>query len=62
MELELFSYISKNSFLNFKRNLKHETFDQGTFLYKVHELLLITLQSGGSLMYSRKIAGPTVDP
>ena len=45
MELELFSYISKNSFLNFKRNLKRETFDQGTFLRKVHELLLITLQS-----------------
>ena len=30
--------------LNFKRNLKLETLDHGTFLYKVHELLLITLQ------------------
>ena len=39
MELELFSYISKNSFLNFKRILKRETFDQGTFLYKVHEFV-----------------------
>ena len=42
MELEPFVYI-KNLFLNFKRNLKLETFDHGTFLYKVHELLLITL-------------------
>ena len=35
----------KYSFVfNLKRNLKLETFDHGTFLYKVHELLLITLQ------------------
>ena len=44
IELELFSYISKMHFFNFKRDLKLETFDHGTFLYKVHELLLITLQ------------------
>ena len=43
MELEPLLYI-KNSFFNFKRNLKLETFDHGTFLYKVHELLLIILQ------------------
>ena len=37
------SYTSKIHFLkNFKLNLKLETFDHGTFLYKVHELLLIT--------------------
>ena len=44
MELEPLLYI-KNSFFNFKRNLKLETFDRGTFLYKVHELLLITFHS-----------------
>ena len=38
-----FLYI-KSSFFHFKRNLKLETFDHGTFFYKVHELLLITLQ------------------
>ena len=43
MELEPLLYI-KNSFFNFKYNLKLETFDHGTFLYKVHELLLIILQ------------------
>ena len=43
MELELFLYI-KNSYSNSKRNLKLETFDLGTFLYKVNELFLITLQ------------------
>ena len=37
-----FLYI-KNSIFNLKRNLKIETFDDETFLYKVHELLLITL-------------------
>ena len=37
-----FLYI-KNSFFNLQHNLKLETFDYGTFLYKVHELLLITL-------------------
>ena len=42
MELEPFLYI-KNSCFNVKRNLKLETFDHGTFLYKVHELMLITL-------------------
>ena len=41
-----FLYI-KSSFFNFKRNLKLETFDHGTFFYKVHELLLITLQGLG---------------
>ena len=35
------SYTSKIHFFKFKRNLKHETFDHGTFLYKAHELLLI---------------------
>ena len=44
MELEPFLYI-ENSFLNFKLNLKRETFDHGTFLYKVHELWLITLHN-----------------
>ena len=38
-----FLYI-KNSFFNLKRNLKLGTFDHGPFLYKVQELLLITLQ------------------
>ena len=42
-----FLYISvkkNSSVFNLTRNLKLETFDHGTFLYKVHELLLITLQ------------------
>ena len=42
MELEPLLYI-KNSFFNFKRNLKLETFDHEKIFYKVHELLLITL-------------------
>ena len=46
MELELLSYISKIHFFNFKRNFKLETFDRRTFLYKVHELLLIALHGG----------------
>ena len=33
-----------SSVFNLTCNLKLETFDHGTFLYKVHELLLITLQ------------------
>ena len=37
------SYISK---IQFKRNLKLETFDHGILLYKVHEVLLIMLQVG----------------
>ena len=44
MELELLSCILKIHFFNLKRYLKLETFDHGTFLYKDHELLLITLQ------------------
>ena len=42
-----FLYISvkkNSSVFNLTRNLKLETFDHGAFLYKVHELLLITLQ------------------
>ena len=39
-----FLYI-KNSFFNLKLNLELDTFDHGTFLYKVHELLLITLHT-----------------
>ena len=42
-----FLYISvkkTSSVFNLTSNLKLETFDHGTFLYKVHELLLITLQ------------------
>ena len=34
-----------SSVFNLTGNLKLETFDHGTFLYKVHELLLITLQA-----------------
>ena len=44
-----FLYISVkkySSVFNLTRNLKLETFDHGTFLYKVHELLLITVQRG----------------
>ena len=44
MELEPFLYIKKKE-LNFKRDLKLETFDHGTFLYKVHELLLPSQKS-----------------
>ena len=39
MELEPLLYI--NFFKKFKHKLKLETFDHITFLYKVHELLLI---------------------
>ena len=45
--MELFLYISvkkkKSSVFNLTRNLKPKTFDHGTFLHKVNELLLITL-------------------
>ena len=37
-----------SSVFNLTCNLKLETFDHGTFLYKVHELLLITLHSDTS--------------
>ena len=43
----------KSSVFNLTRNLKLETFDHGTFLYKFHELLLITLQWGST--YFNKI-------
>ena len=33
----------KSSVFNLTRNLKLKTFDHGTFLHKVNELLLITL-------------------
>ena len=45
MELFFIHIRKKNSSVfNLTRNLKLETFDHGAFLYKVHELLLITLQ------------------
>ena len=43
--LNLLQIRKKNSSVfNLTCNLKPETFDHGIFLYKVHELLLITLQ------------------
>ena len=41
--LNFFLIYQKNLFCNLKRKLKLETFDHGTFLHQVHELLLTTL-------------------
>ena len=37
-------YKKKKKSFNLKGNLKLESFDHGTFLHRVHKLLLITLQ------------------
>ena len=59
-----FLYISvkkNSSVFNLTRNLKLETFDHGTFLYKVHELLLITFQVLWASFYTHQSRGTCAD-